>query len=108
MGGQVFTVRRLDAERVPQLALWAATQSIRRHTTAYGRARPVAAGAFVREELRRVDADRHIRDAILAGELKVLEPPDERLLAKIKADLTPEEFEALRRAVAHDRSCSKA
>ena len=69
--------------------------------------RKEVADSFMREELRREDADRHIQDAIVAGHLN-MQPPDERLLAKIKADLTPEEFEALRRAVAHDRSCSKA
>lgn len=35
---------------------------------------------FVRDEVCRVAVDRHIRDAILSGHLKVLEPPDERLL----------------------------
>jgi len=64
--------------------------------------------AYEREEPRRVKADRHIRDAISAGRLKVLEPPDERLLAKIKADLAPEELEALRRAITHDRICEKS
>ena len=64
--------------------------------------------AYVRDEIRRVDADRHMRDAILAGDLKVLEPPDERLLAKIRTDLAPEELAVLRRAVAHDRTCNKA
>jgi hypothetical protein len=63
---------------------------------------------YVRDELRRVAADRHVRDAVLAGHLKVLEPPDERLLEKIKLHLTPEEFEAVRRALAHDRTCAKA
>lgn len=63
---------------------------------------------FVREELRRVVADRHIRDAVDFGDLKALEPPDEQLLAKIKTDLTPHEVEALRRAIFHERSCSKS
>lgn len=72
------------------------------------RQRQKTADAYVRDEARRVDADRHIHDAILAGDLKVLEPPDERLLAKIKADLVPEEWEALKRALAHHRTCNKA
>lgn len=63
---------------------------------------------FVREELRRMAADRHIRDAVAVSDLKVLEPPDEQLLAKIKADLSQKEVEALRRAIAHERTCSKS
>lgn len=66
------------------------------------------ADAFARDEIRRAAADRHVRDAIVAGHLKVLDPPDERLLAKITPHVTLEELETLRRAVAHDRSCSKA
>jgi hypothetical protein len=70
--------------------------------------RKEAADAFVREELRRVAADRHIRDAISAGDLKVLEPPDEQLLEKVRPHLLLEEFDALSRAIRHERSCSKA
>jgi hypothetical protein len=63
---------------------------------------------YVRDEVRRVAADRHIQDAILAGELKVLDPPDEQLVEKIKPHLAPAEFEAIKRAITHDRVCSKA
>ena len=72
------------------------------------RAQKEAADAFVRDELCRVAADRRIRDAIIAGNLTVLDPPDDRLLEKIRPHVTSEELEALRRTVAHDRSCAKA
>ena len=64
--------------------------------------------AFVKEEGRRVVADRHLRDGILARRLKVLAPPDEQLLEKIKVHVTAEEFDSIRRAVAHERTCAKA
>jgi len=70
--------------------------------------RTETADKFVAEEMHRVGADRHIQDAILAGDLKVLDPPDEKLLAKISAVLEPDELEALRRALAHHRTCNKA
>lgn len=63
---------------------------------------------YVRDELRRVTADRHMRDAIRAGELKALEPPDERLLETLKPHLRPEEVERVAHALAHDASCSQA
>jgi hypothetical protein len=72
------------------------------------RTRQQIADDYVRDELRRVAADRHVRDAILAGHLKTLDPPDDRLLEKITPHVTSEELEALRRAVVHERSCSKA
>jgi hypothetical protein len=64
--------------------------------------------AFVANERRRLDADRHIQDAILAGHLKVLYPPDERLVEKIAPYVTPEELVGLTRAVALERSVAKA
>jgi hypothetical protein len=70
--------------------------------------RQEVADAFVRDELKRVAADRHIRDAIFARQLVVLEPVDDRLLEKLKDHLTDSEIESLRRAIVHERSCSKA
>lgn len=63
---------------------------------------------FVREELLRVEVDRYIRDGVTAGRLRVLTPPDEGLLAKLASSLTPDEVHALRRALAHERACSKS
>jgi hypothetical protein len=63
---------------------------------------------YVRDELRRVEADRHIRDAIVAGHLRQYEPPTEGLLEKVTPHLTPDEVETIRRAIAHDRICAKA
>lgn len=63
---------------------------------------------YVRNELRRVDADRHIQDAVLTGQLKVLEPTDQRLLEKVTPHLDSAELEALRRALAHHHACEKA
>jgi len=64
--------------------------------------------AFVRDELKRVAADRHIRDAIATGYLKIVEPPDDGLLEKIRPIVNPEELQRLIRAVAHERTCSKS
>lgn len=63
---------------------------------------------YTRDEPRRVDADRHVRDAVLAGELKAIDPPDDLVFDKIKSCVSPAELEGLRRAVAHDRACRKA
>src|SRR5205823_8540097 len=71
-------------------------------------ARQVWSDAWQRDELRRLDADRRIRDAILVGELSPLEPRDDQLLEKIRPHLTGEDFEMLRQAVVHARSCDKA
>jgi hypothetical protein len=65
------------------------------------------AARYMREEPQRVDADRHIRDAVIAGQLKVLDPADERLLSKLTA-LAPHELDVLRRAIAHERACAKS
>ncbi len=63
---------------------------------------------FVRDELRRIEADRHVRDAVLAGHLKHRELPSERLLEKITPHVTVEESETLRSAIAHDLACNRA
>ncbi len=63
--------------------------------------------AFVRDEMRRLDADRHVQDAILTGELEVL-GPDDQLLDRIQPVVDAKDFEMLRHAVAHDRTCSKS
>lgn len=70
--------------------------------------RTQVADKFIAEEVHRVNADRHVQDAILAGDLKVLDPPDEKLLAKVSAVVDPDELEAIRRALAHHRTCNKA
>lgn len=64
--------------------------------------------AFVRDESKRVAADRHIRDAIATGHLRVIEPPDDELVEKIRAVVNREELQRLIRAVAHDQTCSKS
>jgi hypothetical protein len=61
----------------------------------------------VRDEIRRVEADRHIRDGVSAGHLKTLMRAEEQLLTKAAGALAPEEVEALRRALAHERVCAK-
>ena len=63
--------------------------------------------AYVRDEKRRLIADRHVRDADAVGDLKLLEPPDEQLLEKIKSKVSGEQLEGLRRAVVHERTCDK-
>lgn len=62
---------------------------------------------YVRNELRRLDADRHIRDAIVSGHLREHEPPTEALLEKIRAHVAPNDLEMIRHAIAHDRVCAK-
>jgi hypothetical protein len=65
--------------------------------------------AYVRDELRRVDADRLIEDAIRASELTPLKSPsDERILEAIKPHVSSEEFERVAEALQHDRTCKKA
>jgi hypothetical protein len=49
-----------------------------------------------------------VRDAILVGELAVVEPPDDRLLEKIREVLSPDELESVKRAIAHDRTCTQS
>jgi hypothetical protein len=62
---------------------------------------------FTRDELRRIAADRHVRDAVDLGDLDVLETPDLRILEKIKDALTLDEITALKRAIVHEGSCSQ-
>lgn len=64
--------------------------------------------AYVRAELKRVAADRHIRDAIATGLLKIIEPPDDSVIEKIRTVVTAEELQRLIRALAHERTCSKS
>lgn len=64
--------------------------------------------AYVRAELNRVAAHRHIRDAIATGQLRIVEPPDEALIKKIRRSVTPEELQQLIRAIAHDRTCEQS
>jgi hypothetical protein len=62
---------------------------------------------WAREEVRRMDADRHIFDAIADGRLKVIAPSIDQLLAKLEdVKLTSDEREFLRRAIARERSRS--
>jgi hypothetical protein len=69
--------------------------------------RQQANDAFVRDELLRTEADRHMRDAIAAGGLKVLGPIDDAIIEKVSPHLTPEEVQTLRHALTHDRACAK-
>lgn len=63
---------------------------------------------YMEVESRRLDADRHVRDAVLVGELAVVEPPDDRLLEKIREVLSVAELDAVKRALAHERVCKQS
>jgi hypothetical protein len=72
------------------------------------RMRKQIADDSARDELRRVDADRYIEDWVRGGQLHILEPPNTRILQKVKRILTDEEFGIVTRSVEDHLSYSKA
>lgn len=72
------------------------------------RTRQQATEYYVAAEAQRVVADRHVRDAVAAGLLKVCVEVHEDILSKLGTVLPPSELDAVRRAVVHERVCNKA
>src|SRR5262245_868484 len=70
------------------------------------RTRELIASDFTRDEPSRVVADHHMREAILVGDLQLLPPADELVLAKLTGGITANELEGFRRAVVHEAACA--
>lgn len=71
------------------------------------RTRQEISDEFVRAEAQRVVADRHVRDAVVTGQLPTMQPLDESIVATAEKHMSVTEVAAIKRALIHERACQK-